>query len=541
MNDSAVLVVPDAPKGLDFGIDVTSYETGPNFQGLSLIPPGLHFIYHSVGVGCRQGQFLHTSKSEVIVRHWDSKNEEIAPKDSLSDGARLQLIEALNRGRLNEKLGPYPLSDEHLWKNLTSFITPEVLRHCNCCAGACILSNDSADITTSKHAKKNSDHYVTPTFADVRLVESKLNELANMKKKDQERDTQDIDDLTAINMDKSSLISTLLKSEYAQRWEGLLGELQLSFILFMLIFSNDALEQWKKLISTICQSENYLQKNPGFTQAFLRVFYEQLHYAPADFFTTELSRDNFLRPAMSALFSALDTTESHTVVAEHRRRLITFVQKKFGLYEESEEMNEIMISQLLDRFNLVDDDAPTVVDAGELATIGHGNVDEASNPTKSTPAIVDSTLNPFDGEHDANIVNKQMSSGGIVDGRSVKAKWASMDAAMVAAAGVQDTVSRPVDAMAHLAEAPLDKQENAQHTGDSADVPMAIMSTNEIEKEMFNWRYPSLHEEMMRSPQGAEDLVMTAARIIDLGPQSAAPSSLLAEAKMFLEFEQTRG
>jgi hypothetical protein len=95
--------------------------------------------------------------------------------------------------------------------------------------------------------------------------------------------------------------------------------------------------------------------------------------------------------------------------------------------------------------------------------------------------------------------------------------------------------------MAHLAEAPLDKQENAQHTGDSADVPMAIMSTNEIEKEMFNWRYPSLHEEMMRSPQGAEDLVMTAARIIDLGPQSAAPSSLLAEAKMFLEFEQTRG
>jgi hypothetical protein len=45
----SVLIIPDVPIGLDFGINCLSFETGPKFRGMSLIPQGLHFVYHSTG------------------------------------------------------------------------------------------------------------------------------------------------------------------------------------------------------------------------------------------------------------------------------------------------------------------------------------------------------------------------------------------------------------------------------------------------------------------------------------------------------------
>ncbi len=49
--ESAFIIVPEAPAGLDFGIDCMQYETGPRFKGLSLVPPGLHFLHHGTGTG----------------------------------------------------------------------------------------------------------------------------------------------------------------------------------------------------------------------------------------------------------------------------------------------------------------------------------------------------------------------------------------------------------------------------------------------------------------------------------------------------------
>jgi len=65
---NSFVIVPDAPVGLEFGIDCISYELGVKFKGISLVPTGLHFIYHNVGFGMRQGFFLRvTSQAEVII------------------------------------------------------------------------------------------------------------------------------------------------------------------------------------------------------------------------------------------------------------------------------------------------------------------------------------------------------------------------------------------------------------------------------------------------------------------------------------------
>jgi A1 cistron-splicing factor AAR2 len=49
----AILVISDAPKSMEFGVDCMSYETGNKFCGMSMIPPGLHFYYHGTGMGAR--------------------------------------------------------------------------------------------------------------------------------------------------------------------------------------------------------------------------------------------------------------------------------------------------------------------------------------------------------------------------------------------------------------------------------------------------------------------------------------------------------
>ena len=35
----------DVPHNTEVGIDLNSWNTGPNFKGIKMIPPGIHFIY----------------------------------------------------------------------------------------------------------------------------------------------------------------------------------------------------------------------------------------------------------------------------------------------------------------------------------------------------------------------------------------------------------------------------------------------------------------------------------------------------------------
>lgn len=45
-NHGATLIVTDVPTGTDFGIDLKSWNTGENFKGMKMIPPGFHFIHY---------------------------------------------------------------------------------------------------------------------------------------------------------------------------------------------------------------------------------------------------------------------------------------------------------------------------------------------------------------------------------------------------------------------------------------------------------------------------------------------------------------
>ena len=472
----AVLIIPDVPLGLDFGINCMSFETGPKFRGMSMIPQGLHFIYHSTGMAARQGFFLRSDVTDVIVRQWDSFEEHISAKDNLSTDSMSALCQQLNRGDLNANLGPYPVAEHHIWQNLSCYIYENVLNKAGCPMGEIIYSSEAQDLAAisipnssganqrvNKFEKKESTGKEkspllgnVAQFVDIIAAENRLREVINSS----EYDHQDIRAtmLTSLYIDKSTVLENLVETEYGGSWENILGEMQLSFILFLLIFCYDALEHWKKLVDTICRSERILISKPDLATAFMRILYAQLNFSPADFFANELSKDNFLRPAVSSLFENMKQPKGvlSQSVLEHKKRLLNFFQKKFNLFLDSEDVVSINSKKNKfndDDYNLVDEDKPAIISIEEM---------EAS----------DSRMLRNNGDNNSNPDNNAMEIG---DNNE--------------SSNISDTAhdSKPLEII-------------------------GTMSVSQIEIGMFSWRYPNLYDSMCADLN--EDMEMTALRIL---------------------------
>ena len=85
--EGATLIVLDVPEGTEFGIDYFSWNVGPRFKGIKMIPPGLHFIYYSAvnrgGQSApRTGMFLYSKRQEVFVMRWDASSEDVVEVDA---------------------------------------------------------------------------------------------------------------------------------------------------------------------------------------------------------------------------------------------------------------------------------------------------------------------------------------------------------------------------------------------------------------------------------------------------------------------------
>jgi A1 cistron-splicing factor AAR2 len=512
----SVLIIPDVPIGLDFGINCMSFETGPKFRGMSLIPQGLHFVYHSTGMAARQGFFWRAGLNDVAVRPWNSFEEHICANNVLSDDSMDTLLQHLKRGDLNNNLGPYPLAEHHIWINLSCFISENVLQRANCSINEIIYPSEAEDLAVLNIGKTRDDSKNT-TKKDGEMDEGKdkSNDIKNKKgggrdmsllqgnfvqyidvSKEEMNLRDDINasdsqnkanELTLLYLDKSIVLESLITKQY-NSYENILGELQLSFLMFLLIFCYDSLEHWKKLLDTICRSEKALLEKPEFTIAFMRIIYEQLNFSPADFFQNELSKDNFLKPALACLFDNLNGLRNNGGVKEHKKRLLNFISKKFSIslnlnsdiYEVDGNIND-------DIDNYMDENKPVVVSVDELKGLGMEIYDTESNIE----------INPATESENAE---NEILGDNIVDG------------------------DEPV---------PMDEPEP--------------LSASEIEIGMFSWRYPNLYDILILDNLN-EDFEMVSIRILSEMEDNPNQSKIISEslrlarieAKMFIEDEVSR-
>ena len=267
----------DVPPGIEFGMNLMTFEAGPKFKGIGAIPNGLHFASFASGMSLRQGYFFYVS-DDVVIRSWDVENETLSTSNVLSNSSTEEFLKCLYRGELNSCIGLYSVSDHHVWENLTKFISPHALTRANCIANhdgtvVSVLLNPGSDediISSDKRINntkpKNS---IQPYFEngvgrlaflyDVLNIEKEyISELMKQHQKLEKQGNNTSGLLTQHYMDKSVFLRYLITNQYNSSWKYLLGELQISFILFLLISSYDALKHWQYVLDLVANCSTYL-------------------------------------------------------------------------------------------------------------------------------------------------------------------------------------------------------------------------------------------------------------------------------------------
>ncbi|CAA0830040.1 AAR2 protein family [Striga hermonthica] len=260
------------------------YSSGPNFKGIKMIPPGIHFIYYSSSN--REGSefspvvgfFVNAEASQVIVRTWDQKEERFI---KLSDDVEEGYSCAVKRLEFDKHLGSYTLSYGD-WKQLSNYITKDTIERIEPIGGEITVSSESgiagkfsiAAMERTLNSQLKNSKFSSPVntpqkrgcyYTEIpRVVKHK-----GMSSKE----------LTDLNLDKTQLLERILVKEYGGDEDALLAELQFAFIAFLMGQSLEAFFQWKDLVTLFfgCTEAPLHTRSRLFTK-YIKVIYYQLKY-----------------------------------------------------------------------------------------------------------------------------------------------------------------------------------------------------------------------------------------------------------------------
>jgi A1 cistron-splicing factor AAR2 len=513
----AVLMIEGFPAGLEFGINCMVYETGERFQGISMIPPGLHLIYYSHLNFPRQGIFLNLQERQLFVARWEQQSEKLAPLINLDEATKLQYMQRILRGDLNTNLAPYSDQHHNIWFNLSKYLTIEGLAHAQCSVNQTIdgendedetnedrkltkllLSNKRPSILSQLQTSSSLEEH-KPQFCNFRSLESQLIQQIYQQQQIQsqsENINNQAQQLTAFELDKSLLIQHALRVYYPSHQPfSLLAELQLSFLLFMMIYSFSSLEHWKTLLNLLCQSNHFLLQYQDFTIHFIKLLFDQLKFIPEDFFTLEISQQIFLIPALTNLFSALQVTSCSESLLEHKHRFAKYINKKFNIRVISTTITTPIdheaISIMEDSYCIMNDDE--------------------DNEEQDEENVV----RRYKQKRSLETSNKMMD-----DDDDTRFSHSGVDQP---SANIPPEISSPQQSI------PIEEEEEESSSSSSyyTTPPPAIieaenrflasstpLTREERERMKFSWRYPLLYEITVQS-KGREDMIMAAMRILE--------------------------
>ncbi|KAI8325165.1 AAR2-domain-containing protein [Martensiomyces pterosporus] len=368
------LVILDAPEGIEFGIDLDSWETGPLFKGIKMIPPGIHYIHYSVvnsenQAGMRCGFFHSFASGEVLVRKWSTDEEQLMPADAVSneDTERIKV----NIRQLDSGLGAYPLTNEpespyRKWLQLTAHITGDMLGR--------VLPRDGAFTSATGSGYEDEEMESARRMLERAKKSGAFDALARDRKDadgSADVDAQTIVDREIENATKVALSedrfqfphidirhsfpcdappsmifqysqdkSWLLRTSLAKHWSSdpgrLLGEFQLSFLIIFVGQNFTGFEHWKRLLQLVLSSAQVLgdrQMVSGLVIPLLRLLVRQLKECPHEFVTSVLEQDNFVARILCAFVLNVfesDASTSREELTGEIDKLRVFLNSAFG-------------------------------------------------------------------------------------------------------------------------------------------------------------------------------------------------------------------
>ncbi|KAM6567104.1 hypothetical protein CsatA_026232 [Cannabis sativa] len=281
----ATFFLLDVPQYTLVGIDTQVFTVGPSFKGIKMIPSGPHFVFYSSST--RDGKefspiigfFKYVDPSEIIVRKWDQQEERLI---KVLEEEEERFCEAVRRLEFDRHLGPYNLSQYATWKSLSNYITKDIIERIEPIGGEITVASEPAMM-------KNTPKTTVEKALDEQLKDSKCSISAENSQQTgcyytsipriiKQKGIQG-QELTALNLDKTHLLESLLVKEYGGSEDLLLGELQFAFIAFVMGQSLEAFLQWKSIVSLLfgCTEAPFHTRSRLFVK-FIKVIYYQLKY-----------------------------------------------------------------------------------------------------------------------------------------------------------------------------------------------------------------------------------------------------------------------
>lgn len=324
--DGGRLVLLHVPPGTEFGIDMKIFTTGENFRGIKMIPPGIHFIHYSAlnkygDILPKVGFFYNFKKSEFVMRKWDINLQDVS-SDNISE--RESVLIKDNVPTLDKFLGPYPLDVWKKWTVLSSHITESLINKLTPEVGKIRSALDLEPFTNENRARNSANDFTNQLMRRPRAGSSSMEDLEdellpNMrptagteirftavpKRNFPEGSTPS--QITHYSLDSTYALEKMLQN-YSQEID-LIGELQFSYICFLVGHSIEAFEHWKNLVCLLCSCDMAITKYYTLYDALITTLEVQILETPEEFLADIVTNNNIIYVKLRVFFRCVNDSE----------------------------------------------------------------------------------------------------------------------------------------------------------------------------------------------------------------------------------------
>ncbi|KAF7662803.1 hypothetical protein LDENG_00225700 [Lucifuga dentata] len=369
--EGATLVLLGVPQGTELGIDCKSWQVGPRFRGVKMIPPGLHFLHYcSVNtpkcggeIGPKTGLFLNLNPREILLANWDPKEEDFSFSASQND-EEVSRIRA-NLQDLDPFLGPYPYEVMRKWVSLTDHLNEEVATKLQPLSGRICAFSDVIPELQLKHTKDRVEQNLPSNDTACQSMKEGLDKLPRMKQREGTQLRFSVipkktyppgatpAQITQCSLDLSYALETVLETHHKLQPLNLLGELQFAFVCFLIGNVYEGFEHWKNLLAVLCRSEEAMRRHKELYLGLIAVLYHQLGEIPPEFFVDIVSQNNFLTSTLQDFFQFVSGPGVDGSLRKRAEKFKAHVTKKFHWDFDAD----------------MDDCAPVVVELPEGVTL----------------------------------------------------------------------------------------------------------------------------------------------------------------------------
>ena len=279
---TAAVLLLELPPGILCGIDLLSFTTTAQFQGIKNVPPGWHFVFTSetTSLSIRDGFWFHvpttvTSPIPLIVRRWDiSRGSLLRSSEPDSFRSRLPLLWEKNLSPYRQSVGKDVKPETWDWAGLTKHVSPRLLEH--------LTQNEDWNITSASCAKEDRDEIPGLTAEDAGEEERELGVLGiNLKRTWRQG---------AIGRERTeaALDSSWALSDVVEQWQPrdgkekeewgsvVLGQMEACFLMVLTVANYSCLEEWKRCVGLVLTCKRVVRERQGWFATFLMLLRRQM-------------------------------------------------------------------------------------------------------------------------------------------------------------------------------------------------------------------------------------------------------------------------